>query len=89
MTLSLSGDEVMHCLDWGQFNPLTSTSMATRPAPENRSRPFLGRKNVILLAAAVLSLAFGYLQLHNGGTTVAAGFLVLGYCVLFPLGIAL
>ena len=63
--------------------------MATRPAPEKRSAPFLGRKNIILLAAAVLSLALGYLQLHNGGTTVAAALLVLGYCVLFPLGIAL
>ena len=63
--------------------------MATRSAPENHSRPFLGRKNLILLAAAVLSLVLGYMQLHAGGTTVAAALLVLGYCVLFPLGIAL
>jgi hypothetical protein len=63
--------------------------MATRPAPENPTRPFLGRKNIILLVAAVVSLALGYLQLQAGGTTVAATLLVLGYCVLFPLGIAL
>lgn len=63
--------------------------MATRPAAENHSRPFLGRKNIILLAAAVASLALGYMQLQAGGTTVAAALLVLGYCVLFPLGIAL
>jgi hypothetical protein len=68
---------------------LTSTAMATRPAPENHSRPFLGRKNIILLVAAVASLVLGYMQLHAGGTTVAAALLVLGYCVLFPLGIAL
>ena len=44
---------------------------------------------MILLAGAVVSLALGYMLLHNGGTTVAAALLVLGYCVLFPLGIAL
>jgi hypothetical protein len=61
----------------------------TRPTPDSQSRPFLGRKNIILLGAAVVSLAAGYMMLHNGGTTVAAALLVLGYCVLFPLGIAL
>lgn len=68
---------------------LTSSPMATRPAPKNHARPFLGRKNFILLAAALASLVLGYLQLQSGGTTVAAALLVLGYCVLFPLGIAL
>ncbi|MEP7324634.1 MAG: hypothetical protein ABI836_01685 [Gemmatimonadota bacterium] len=63
--------------------------MAANQAPDGRSRPFLGARNYILLTAAVLSLALGYVLLHNGGTTVAAALLVLGYCVLFPLGIAL
>ena len=48
-----------------------------------------GRRNVLLLSAAVVSLVAGYLWLHAGGTTGAAALLVLGYCVLFPLGIAL
>ncbi|MEO8635486.1 MAG: hypothetical protein ABI587_09460 [Gemmatimonadales bacterium] len=48
-----------------------------------------GRRNVLLLAAALGSLVAGYLWLHAGGTTGAAALLVLGYCVLFPLGIAL
>jgi len=48
-----------------------------------------GRRNVLLLGAAVVSLVAGYLWLHAGGTTGAAALLVLGYCVLFPLGIAL
>ena len=68
---------------------LTSSVMAANQASDPRSRPFLGPRNIILLAAAVLSLTLGYVLLHNGGTTVAAAFLVLGYCVLFPLGIAL
>lgn len=48
-----------------------------------------GPRNVILLGAAVVSLVVGYLWLNAGGTTGAAALLVLGYCVLFPLGIAL
>jgi hypothetical protein len=48
-----------------------------------------GRRNVLLLGAAVVSLVAGYLWLQAGGTTGAAALLVLGYCVLFPLGIAL
>lgn len=48
-----------------------------------------GRRNVLLLGAAIVSLIAGYAWLHAGGTTGAAALLVLGYCVLFPLGIAL
>jgi hypothetical protein len=48
-----------------------------------------GRRNVLLLGAAIVSLVAGYAWLHAGGTTGAAALLVLGYCVLFPLGIAL
>jgi hypothetical protein len=87
--VSFGGDEVTQSLDWGHFIPLTCSAMASNPASETRPRPFLGTKNVILLTAGVLSLALGYMLLHNGGTTVAAALLVLGYCVLFPLGIAL
>ena len=48
-----------------------------------------GRRNVALLAAALLCLAAGYVLLSKGDTTVAPILLVLGYCVLFPLGLAL
>jgi hypothetical protein len=48
-----------------------------------------GRRNVLLLGAAALALVVGYLWLHSGGTTGAAALLVVGYCILFPLGIAL
>ena len=48
-----------------------------------------GRRNVFLLGGAVVSLIAGYVWLNAGGTTGAAALLVLGYCVLFPLGIAL
>ncbi len=47
------------------------------------------RRNYVLLAAALVSLGIGYLLLAQGSTTLAPVLLVLGYCVLFPLGLAL
>jgi len=41
------------------------------------------------MGAAVASLGVGYLLLAQGSTTLAPMLLVLGYCVLFPLGLAL
>jgi len=62
----------------------------TDPRPDvAASRRFLGRQNVVLLGAAVLALIAGYAVLSAGHPTAAAALLVLGYCVLFPLGIAL
>jgi hypothetical protein len=49
---------------------------------------FRGR-NLVLLAGALVSLSVGYLLLAQGSTTLAPILLVLGYCVLFPLGLAL
>lgn len=47
------------------------------------------RRNVVLLSAAVVALGVGYWMLAQGSTTAAPLLLVLGYCVLFPLGLAL
>lgn len=60
--------------------------------PENAttsSAPQFGLKNVLLLGAAIGVLTAGYLLLAGGSTTLAPILLVLGYCVLFPLGLAL
>jgi len=46
-------------------------------------------RNLAFLAAAILALALGYVLLAQGSTTLAPVLLVLGYCVLFPLGLAL
>lgn len=59
-----------------------------RTAGAERRNPF-GRRNVVLLAAAVVSLAGGYALLQAGSPSLAAVLLVLGYCILFPLSIAL
>jgi hypothetical protein len=45
--------------------------------------------NVVVLAAAVVSIGVGYVLLAQGSTTMAPILLVFGYCVLFPLGLAL
>jgi hypothetical protein len=47
-----------------------------------------GPRNFVILGAAVGALAAGYLLLAGGSTTLAPILLVLGYCVLFPLGLA-
>ncbi len=54
-----------------------------------RSRLHFGSKNYALLAAAAVSLAAGYWLLSKGSTTAAPILLVLGYCVFFPVGLAL
>lgn len=64
--------------------PVTSAGGA-----RGERRFLLTRRNLIILAAAVLVLVAGYLTLAAGHASAAAVLLVLGYCVLFPIGIAL
>ena len=54
-----------------------------------RSRLHFGPKNWSFLSAALLALAVGYWLLDRGSTTAAPLLLALGYCVLFPVGLAL
>jgi hypothetical protein len=61
----------------------------SNPRPSAPHRHFvLAPRNLIILAAAVLVLIAGYVTLQAGHPSVAAVLLVLGYCVLFPIGIA-
>jgi len=43
----------------------------------------------MFLTAAAVSLVVGYVLLHQGSTTAAPILLTLGYCVFFPVGLAL
>ena len=52
-------------------------------------RTLFGRRNIVLLGAALLTVVAGYAVLQAGNPSVAAVLLVLGYCVLLPVGIAL
>ena len=66
---------------------------STRPSPPvpaaGAKRFLLARRNLLILAAAILVLVAGYLTLMAGHPSAAAVILVVGYCLLFPLGIAL
>lgn len=53
---------------------------------EKRGLPF-GRQNYLLMAAGLVAIIVGYIALGSGSVTLAPILLVLGYCVLFPLGI--
>ena len=68
-------------------SPPRSPRGTAEPTPARRH--FLARRNLLILAAAVLVLVVGYVTLSAGHASVAAAILVIGYCVLFPLGIAL
>ncbi|MGQ0702513.1 MAG: hypothetical protein ACT4PM_05195 [Gemmatimonadales bacterium] len=63
---------------------MASTEAESKP----RRGPLAGR-NLIALAAATGCLAAGYFTLQSGAASAGAVLLVLGYCVLFPLAIAL
>ena len=62
-----------------------ATSTPSSSPADLRFKPL----NAVLLAAGCVVIAAGYWWLKAGGTTGAAALLVLGYCVLLPLGIAL
>jgi len=51
-----------------------------------RGLPF-GRQNYLLMGAGLVAIIIGYIALGSGSITLAPILLVLGYCVLFPLGI--
>lgn len=45
------------------------------------------RVNAIWLGAGAAAIALGYVLLGGGSMTIAPILLVLGYCVLLPIGI--
>lgn len=48
-----------------------------------------GPVNAVMFAGAAVAVGVGYLTLSHGSTTLAPILLVLGYCVLLPLGFIL
>jgi hypothetical protein len=67
----------------------TNTPKRSGTATEIGNRPTLSfsRVNAILLGAAVVVIVVGFTLLAQGSMTVAPVLLVLGYCVLLPIGI--
>ena len=69
--------------------PISRPAASSQGAARSDRRFLLAGRNLVLLAAAVLVLVAGYLTLAAGHPSAAAILLVLGYCVLVPIGIAL
>jgi hypothetical protein len=65
----------------------SSTKAAPRTAAPARPTLSFSRTNAIWLGAGVVSIAIGYFLLSTGSETIAPILLVLGYCVLLPIGI--
>jgi hypothetical protein len=63
--------------------------MASLEPSVSGRRGLLGRRNVVVLVAATVCLVAGYVTLNAGAASLAAVLLVVGYCELFPLAIAL
>jgi hypothetical protein len=67
--------------------PPTGGKAALRTAAPARPTLSFSRTNAIWLGAGVVSIAIGYFLLSTGSETIAPILLVLGYCVLLPIGI--
>ena len=63
--------------------------MPQTDAPSSQRRGLLSPRNLIVLVLAAVCLTAGFVTLSAGKASLAAVLLVLGYCVLFPLAIAL
>ena len=56
---------------------------------ESEARLQFGAVNAALFVGAVVVLGAGYVLLARGSTTAAPILLVVGYCILLPLGLIL
>ena len=66
---------------------LRMATKASKTAAPARPTLSFSRANAIWLGAGVVSIAIGYFLLSTGSETIAPILLVLGYCVLLPIGI--
>ncbi len=51
--------------------------------------PDFNKKNYLILGVGLLIIVMGFIFLAMGDITISPIFLVLGYCVVIPLGILL
>ncbi len=60
-----------------------------KPTPKKPLRPMinLGKKNYAIMGAGLLTIVIGFITLASGSITLAPILLVLGYCVLIPVGL--
>jgi hypothetical protein len=63
--------------------------LTTSKVSTTRGRMLLSPRNMIVIGAALIAIGAGYVVLSAGSPSAAAVLLVLGYCVLLPLGIVI
>ena len=69
--------------------PIKPVSAPGGPAERDGGELRLGKRNFLMLSLGVLLICVGYLRLRQGSVTDAPILLVLGYCVVIPLGLVL
>ncbi len=60
-----------------------------KPVSKKPSRPMidLKKKNYAIMGAGIVTIVAGFITLASGSITLAPILLVLGYCVLIPVGL--
>ena len=60
-----------------------------KPAPKKPLRPMINlrKKNYAIMGAGIVTIVIGFITLASGSITLAPILLVLGYCVLIPVGL--
>lgn len=60
-----------------------------KPAAKKPSRPMINlkKKNYAIMGAGIVTIIAGFISLASGSITLAPILLVLGYCVLIPVGL--
>ena len=60
-----------------------------RPGPKKPSRPMINltKKNYAIMGIGLVTIIAGFITLASGSITLAPILLVLGYCVLIPVGL--
>ncbi len=51
--------------------------------------PDFGKRNYLILGAGIVLILLGFLFLAGGDITISPILLVIGYCIVIPLGILL
>lgn len=64
-----------------------SSKTASSPSSSGHATLSFSRSNAIWLGAGAVSIAIGFFLLAQGSESIAPVLLVLGYCVLLPIGI--
>ena len=76
-------------LDKIRIHHILSPLMATKKEKSEKGGLPFGPKNYAIMGAGLLAIILGYISLGSGSITLAPILLVIGYCVLFPVGIIL